>query len=148
MKELQARELVQNMLRLPILFRKQISQPCRALSALPPMQLYVLGAIEAHACINMTNLSREVAVKSQQLTRLVEALVERGYVERVSDPTNRRVVLVRLTEFGSAFLREIHSQLVESLFPLFKELPQDDLRTLHQAIGVVQRLILRKSDNE
>ena len=50
--------------------------------------------------MTMGDLSKALSVPFSKATRIVNGLVERGYVERLSDPGDRRVVLVTLTDAG------------------------------------------------
>lgn len=54
----------------------------------------------------MSRLGGEVSLTSGGITRLVDRLVEAGYVERVNCPNDRRVVYVRLTPAGMAKVDE------------------------------------------
>src|SRR5262249_55943041 len=50
--------------------------------------------------IAMRSLAEQLQCDASNVTQLVDALEEPGYVERVAMPTDRRVKLVRLTEVG------------------------------------------------
>jgi len=54
----------------------------------------------------MTRLAGEVSLTSGGITRLVDRLVDSGYAERSSCPTDRRSVYVRLTPAGAAKVDE------------------------------------------
>jgi DNA-binding MarR family transcriptional regulator len=56
--------------------------------------------------LTMTQLGAEVSLTSGGITRLVDRLVEAGYVERQSCPTDRRSVFVSLTPLGVAKVEE------------------------------------------
>jgi Transcriptional regulators len=52
----------------------------------------------------VTDMAEQAQMTKQSMGYLVDALHERGYVELVPDPSDRRAKLVRLTERGQAFL--------------------------------------------
>jgi MarR family transcriptional regulator, 2-MHQ and catechol-resistance regulon repressor len=54
----------------------------------------------------MTRLASEVSLTSGGITRLVDRLVEAGYAERRSCPTDRRSVYVHLTPAGVSMVDE------------------------------------------
>lgn len=56
--------------------------------------------------LTMTQLGSEVSLTSGGITRLVDRLVEAGYVERRDCPTDRRSVFVALTPAGVAKVEE------------------------------------------
>ena len=62
---------------------------------------YVLSAI-AHGGAPLSNVIARLGVSKQAAGQLVDTLVVRGYLERAVDPTDRRRLVVSLTERGSA----------------------------------------------
>ena len=69
--------------------------------------LYNIGAILSHQeePITMGELSRTLDVPLSTATRIVDWLVTNNFVERRSDPADRRIVHVRLTETGQTMFR-------------------------------------------
>jgi MarR family transcriptional regulator, organic hydroperoxide resistance regulator len=61
--------------------------------------LGVLGG--AGRPLTATEISRRLMQESQSTTMLVDRMCVNGLVERVKDPGNRHVVLIRLTEEGA-----------------------------------------------
>ena len=56
--------------------------------------------------VRMTDLSRYMLVSKPAATQSVNRLVEQGYVERVDDPNDRRVVYIQPTEAGKRCFEE------------------------------------------
>jgi len=56
--------------------------------------------------LTMTELAAETRLTSGGVTRLVDRIVEAGFVERQSCPTDRRTVYVALTDAGRAKFEE------------------------------------------
>ena len=48
----------------------------------------------------LTELAERVGVTKQSMGEIIDALEQRGYVERVPDPTDGRAILIRRTELG------------------------------------------------
>ena len=65
--------------------------------------------------LTMTRLGAEVSLTSGGITRLVDRLVEAGYVERRDCPTDRRSVFVSLTPFGIAKVEEATAEHLKGL---------------------------------
>lgn len=55
--------------------------------------------------IRMTDLAREIVLSKAGLTSLVDRLQQRGLVQRVPDPTDRRVMRITLTHDGERTFR-------------------------------------------
>ncbi len=62
----------------------------------------------------LSELAEIIGVTKSAMTQLIDVLVQHDYVERVSDPRDRRAVLIRRTERGWAVNR-IARQVVESV---------------------------------
>ena len=66
----------------------------------------LLFAGEQREQIRMTDVSRFMMVSKPAATQAVNRLVEQGYVERVDNPSDRRVVYIRPTEAGKRCFEE------------------------------------------
>ena len=62
----------------------------------------------------MGDLSRILGVPFSTATRTTDWLVNNGYVQRLADPEDRRVVCVELTKTGKELYRAINDLLLES----------------------------------
>ncbi|MDQ4003247.1 MAG: MarR family transcriptional regulator [Actinomycetota bacterium] len=74
----------------------------------PQLKALLLGSEEEG--IRMRTLARRIGGSFSNTTVLVDRLVERGFAERLAEPQERRVVLVRATKEG----RRLAEQLVTS----------------------------------
>ena len=99
--------------------------------------LYLMLVLLQHPLLNMTQLARSIAVSKEQASRAVALLVELGYVERVESPSNRRMVLVRLTEVGRAVLEEEPKGLKLRLHQRFQRLSPEEREGLNQAVSTL-----------
>ncbi|HXW38357.1 MAG TPA: MarR family transcriptional regulator, partial [Acidimicrobiales bacterium] len=68
---------------------------------LPRNGAYVVGAI-AGAGLPLGRVVDQLGVSKQAAGQLVDALVLRGYLDRVPDPTDRRRLTISLTARGEA----------------------------------------------
>lgn len=73
----------------------------RGYDDIPGNGLYVIGAL-ALGEAPLSQIIRELRVSKQAAGQLVDALVLRGYLERQTDPDDRRRLTVTLTERGQA----------------------------------------------
>jgi DNA-binding MarR family transcriptional regulator len=67
--------------------------------------LPILEYIDHDTGSRITYLARHANITVQAMGELVDYLAERGYVERVTDPSDGRAKLVRLTERGWGLYR-------------------------------------------
>ena len=61
--------------------------------------------------VSVNDIKRRMIDKMSNVSRLVEKLKQKGYVERVECASDRRVVFVHLTETGSSILAEIDKSI-------------------------------------
>lgn len=73
----------------------------RGYDDIPANGLYVIGAL-ALGEAPLSQIVRELRVSKQAAGQLVDALVLRGYLDRQTDPDDRRRLTVTLTERGQA----------------------------------------------
>jgi DNA-binding MarR family transcriptional regulator len=81
--------------------------------------------------VRIGELHRHVLLSQPALSRMVDRLVERGFVERSPDPTDGRGVRLSLTEAGRDQQRQIGRRHARSVArALTAELRPDELRQL------------------
>lgn len=67
---------------------------------------------EGRSCVRMTEVSQFLMISKPAATQLVNRLVEMGFVERVDDPNDRRVVYIQPSEAGKrCFDEELEKRL-------------------------------------
>ena len=88
----------------------------------------------------ITELAASEGVTQPTVTSLVTSLERAGFVERRSDPADRRVVMVAITEAGAAFLRARHEANAQAIVRAMAELSSDEVATLVSAVPVIEHL--------
>ncbi len=80
--------------------------------------------------IKVSELSRHMQVTGPAVTHVLNTLEEAGFVERIAEPGDRRIVLVRLTEAGSEIMEQANLYFLDSLRGLVVDLGEQDSREL------------------
>ena len=70
-------------------------------------QVHVLLMLQHHGEMTMSRLAEMLDVSLSNATGLIDRIEERGLVERVRDPEDRRVVIVRIAPAGRRLLDEV-----------------------------------------
>ena len=94
------------------------------------VQLIVLTILEGHGPLHMSRLAETLDVSDGSATGIVDRMEKRGLVERGDDPSDRRVVLVRLTPEGAGIFRDHQQQRRGRLAALVDRLSDDELAGL------------------
>jgi DNA-binding MarR family transcriptional regulator len=85
-------------------------------------------------------LARWRRVSLQSMSGLVQALVERGWVERMPDPRDRRQQLLQLTGHGHKHYLQAQTQILRRLIPLMAALTPGELEAVAQALPALGRV--------
>ena len=100
-------------------------------------QLKALLLISEEDAIRMRELARKLGGSFSNATVLVDRLVERGLVERMMEPQDRRVVLVHATEDGRLLIEQLVTSWRSLTESLLGSLSPDDLETVRKAMGIL-----------
>ena len=97
----------------------------------------VLGALRGGEGFTMSEMSTAMAIPPPTLTRIVDKLVDGGYVLRRVDATDRRRVLIYLSARGKSKVRRLARQEAAMKATLAEEFGEDTaiqlIRTLARA---------------
>jgi DNA-binding MarR family transcriptional regulator len=100
-------------------------------------QLKALLLISEEEGIRMRELARRLGGSFSNATVLVDRLVDRGLVERLADPQDRRVVLVRVAAEGQQLIDRLVTSWRTLSTPLLEALAPEDLSKVHEALRVL-----------
>ena len=121
-----------------VLIRPQEVSP---VADLPSTQRQALLILNSYSSLSMSALARKLAVSKQQLTKIADALVGRGLVDRRADEGNRRVVLLSLTEAGRDVIAALKDEAAKRMEAQFAHLSADELRDFAAAADTLHRLL-------
>lgn len=102
----------------------------------------VMQALESRPW-RITELAAQEGVTQPAITLLVNRLQERGWVERQHDPSDRRAVLVGMTDEGRAQFDALRAEYRQLLGEQLASLPDEDVATLAHAVEILDGLIER-----
>lgn len=93
----------------------------------------------------ITELAAEERVTQPAVTLLVNRLAERGWVKRVSDPSDGRAVLACLTPAGEEVFARLRAEYRALLHEEMAALDDSEVETLAAAVEILDKLIARLS---
>ena len=72
---------------------------------------YCLQTLRRHSGnMTMTELANFAGMPKQQMSKIVDKLVDGGFAERLSDPNDRRIIRLRPTERADEYVRQFLEQ--------------------------------------
>lgn len=92
--------------------------------------MHIIEAIGIDEPRKMSSIAKSLSITVGTLTTNMNNLEDKGYISRERSKTDKRVVLVRLTEKGrKAFFhhRDFHRQMIRSVV---KDLEEDEMKVL------------------
>jgi DNA-binding MarR family transcriptional regulator len=119
--------------------RRQANELYKGKITLP--QFLILEFLQQEGLLKMVTLARLMQVTTAAMTGMVNRLVKYGYVSRIYDPLDRRLIKVKLTASGSALLKRINQQRRQMVIKIFGQISvadrQDYLRILLQIKNIL-----------
>jgi DNA-binding MarR family transcriptional regulator len=103
--------------------------------------LHVMWLLEHHSDLTMGHLADMLDVSLSNATGLIDRMEERGFVERVRVPDDRRIVQVRLSAKGRAMLEEVEVLKSTVLRGVLGRLDRSQLDRLATTIEDVRQAI-------
>lgn len=106
---------------------------------------FVLLNIDMEKGTPATKIGPILGMEPRSLTRMIKNLEEKGLIVRVSDPTDKRKVFIKLTDLGKE-KRDISKNAVVQYNRLIRNhIPADQLTTFFNVIEQIQTLSDKKT---
>jgi DNA-binding MarR family transcriptional regulator len=103
-------------------------------------QLAALAALERHGMMTPGELADHEKVQPPSITRVIAALEERGLVVRAPHATDRRQVVLTVTEQGKALVQQSRKLREAWLARQLRALSQEDRAALSAAAPILEKL--------
>lgn len=132
-------ELVYKLLLLMPTLQKRIlkSNDVTVNSKLSPLQFYLIVILNENGILSMSELSKNICISKQQLTPMIDKLIDVGFVERSFNKNDRRIINVKLNDKGLEFLNGTKIKMSESLTKKLNLLSKEDVDKLLASIDTI-----------
>jgi len=104
-------------------------------------QQIIMLSLSVSGTLNMSQLAAKINTSNEQATRAVAQLVDRGFIVRIQNPGNRRVINIRLTEEAQIFLNKMKSEIMDDLINKFSEIPDEEMEKLYESLRQVSGVL-------
>lgn len=110
-------------------------------------QLIILNEIASHDTLSVTELARSISLSQATVTDVLNRLEKRGLIERTRDASDRRRVMIRITDECRAILSQAPSLLQEQFVERYSSLADwEQLMILSAIKRVVELMSASKID--
>ncbi|MFL0195435.1 MarR family transcriptional regulator [Clostridium sp. WILCCON 0269] len=97
---------------------------------LPIAQLFFLYQLKEHGPYKVSELAKELGITPAAVTNLSNKFVNNGFIYRYRPESNRRVVMLCLTDKGDNFIEELNEIRFKFLEQVLSTLNEDDLKNI------------------
>ena len=101
-------------------------------------RMRLLGALHCGGPKIMSGISDELGVTRRNVTALVDGLEEEGLVRRLPHPTDRRAIVIELTDEGGRTMETQYDEHRKDVAELFVGLSEEDRRELVRLLGLLR----------
>jgi DNA-binding MarR family transcriptional regulator len=98
--------------------------------------------LKKHKQLSMLKIREILGINKQKLTYVVDALVETGFVERLPNMNDRRVISIVLTDKGDEYLSIWKKNKIKEISVIFDYFTEEDLEKLISAIENIKSDLL------
>lgn len=106
--------------------------------------------IEMYCCIKalqlgggvmtMSELGRQTCMPKQQMTKMVNRLVEQQFAERLYDPADRRIIKIKITANGIGYLSHFLDRDNKCFVSLLEQMSEEDSEKFQTALTLLTDL--------
>ena len=103
-------------------------------------QLAALAALEKHTAMTPGELAEHEKVQPPSITRVIASLEERGLIQRMQHPTDRRQVVLTVTDQGRDVVRQVRQLREAWLARRLRDLTSAERAVLKDALPILEKL--------
>lgn len=98
----------------------------------------VLAILQANPRVSLSSLANQLRISKAHASVMVERLVQRRLVERVTDRTDSRRIVLTISQSGAELLNRWRESSVSQVAEVLARMPEDKLRALHEGIDLLR----------
>jgi DNA-binding MarR family transcriptional regulator len=115
-----------------------------ALAPLRNQTYHILRILERTGPLPISAIGKRLLIAKQNMTTLIDRLINDGLVERRNDAADRRVIHIAIREKGIGFLRESMLGLKNVVKRNVSDLSDEDIESLHTALRAIRNVVVPK----
>jgi len=112
-------------------------------SAISKQEFGLLHLINIHDCNTMSYYSKKIMISKPNLTVVADKLIQENLIERIYDPKDRRVIILKITEKGKNVLEEHKIKIKEVIVKKFDLLSDEEIKRLCELIDEMETILMK-----
>lgn len=122
------------------LYSKTVIRHRPPITGIQLAQFHTLRVLMKNESLTMSEIGNRLYISRPYMTRLADAMIADGQVERQMDPSDRRVIRLAITEKGKKYLHQSLSLFKKDLKKNLTGLNDDDVEKLCAALEDTYRI--------
>lgn len=95
-----------------------------------PLQMHALFYVKKFPKCTVGELAQSLHLSSSAIAQLVERLLESAYIEKISNPDDKRVSWIILSTKGEKIFAQMHKARLKGLKTIMSHVPPQDLKQI------------------
>ncbi|HEY3316714.1 MAG TPA: MarR family transcriptional regulator [Bacillota bacterium] len=112
---------------------RQAFQGCE----LHPGAMFMLRHISQEPGLTVGELAKRAGTAKSHVSKMMEQLVQQGYVEKRADPTDQRLVRIHVTRAAAENLSEMEERAREAWAGVVREIPQGQMEQVVRGLRIL-----------
>lgn len=126
--------------------RRQVNELYRGKITFP--QFLALEYLNSSDQLKMKDLADYMGVTTAAITGIVDRMVRDGYVTRVFDVRDRRIIKVKLTPKGIALVKNVSLERRQMIIKIFGKISDSDRKDYLRILMKIKDIFLKETDNK
>lgn len=141
-------EIAQTLFSMIPLMHSALIKPFESLlrDDISPMQFYTLTALSRCGCMTMSELACYFGIPKQQMTKIINHLVEIGVVERTADASDRRLIKVCIRPDATNTILNYREKTCKRFAEAISSLSDEEKTSLCEAAGIIKTILPKLCD--
>ncbi|ACA53638.1 MarR family winged helix-turn-helix transcriptional regulator [Clostridium botulinum] len=145
MNSTQLNEISQDLYDLLLNLQKKLFNPdeLKKKFSLPSSHIKVIVYLKHNGNCPISKIAKDLLISKPNMTPIIDKLISENMVTRYTDPKDRRVIRVELTEEGVLFIKDQEKLIKALLAEKISDLSSEDLQYLSNHIIKIKNIILK-----
>jgi DNA-binding MarR family transcriptional regulator len=111
-------------------------------------QCHTLDLLSKRGDLTMNELSKQMGLAKSTMTRIVNNMVRGGWIERVRDQGDRRLVNVRLTQQGMEMAEKLGASSQEYIKRILNHIPEEKISQVVKSLRWIVKSVQKGVQKE
>lgn len=145
MNENEIKNVTQNMFSFLRIIKSKLFRPLETAIKcnVSPLQFHILGMLNEKTSMTMTELANDMLISKQQLTPMIDKLIDGNFVVRENDKDDRRIIKISLTDEGRELLQAQTNEVLDILRKKFESVNSEELKKLDAAFKQIYDIMVK-----